>query len=367
MGTPGRAGRGRACRRRGSRRPSAGSGRCRRGRLVGLLRAGVEAASPRRLGRRGAAGAVVGRRCSRSSTATQRPAAASRRAARHSVSEAAGDLTSFSGDLGVDRADAVGGAPRGQPAGAAGRLLGVADPPAVEDHAVAEVGPLLLRHQLGDLGLDLDRVLLRGPAEPADQPAEVGVDGQPGDAEGVAEDDVGRLAARRPGRVTRSAIRPGTSPSNRSTSAWLRPRTEFAFARKKPVGLRISSSSARSAPAQGDGVGVAGEQRRRHLVDHLVGGLRRQHGGDQQLEGVGEVELAVRVGVDDGELAGHPPGPAGAGQRRLGRVERRRAGAGRARRATEAGGAGVGGRARREPPGRARDAGSRRAPTRVRA
>jgi hypothetical protein len=53
-----------------------------------------------------------------------------------------------------------------------------------------------------------------------------------------------------PGSVTRSAIRPGTSPPKRSTSAWLSPSTEFVFARKNPVGLRISSTSARSAPAR---------------------------------------------------------------------------------------------------------------------
>ena len=44
-------------------------------------------------------------------------------------------------------------------------------------------------------------------------------------------------------------MRPGTSPSNRSTSACASPSAEFALARKKPVGLRIVSSSSRSAPA----------------------------------------------------------------------------------------------------------------------
>ncbi len=52
-----------------------------------------------------------------------------------------------------------------------------------------------------------------------------------------------------PGRETRSSRRAGTSPSNRSTSAWPIPMTDWALARKKPVGRRISSSSARSADA----------------------------------------------------------------------------------------------------------------------
>ena len=53
----------------------------------------------------------------------------------------------------------------------------------------------LLREQRADRVLDLDRVGLVGPAEPAHQPAEVGVDGDAGDAEGVAQHDVGGLAA----------------------------------------------------------------------------------------------------------------------------------------------------------------------------
>ena len=69
------------------------------------------------------------------------------------------------------------------------------------------------------------------------------------------------------------------------------------MARKNPVGLRIASISSRSAPARSAAVGVLREQRRRDLVDHDVGGLRGQHGGDEQLQRALEVELAVRIGV----------------------------------------------------------------------
>ena len=46
-----------------------------------------------------------------------------------------------------------------------------------------------------DLVLDLDRVGLLGPPEATRQAAEVGVDGDAGDVEGVAEHDVGGLAS----------------------------------------------------------------------------------------------------------------------------------------------------------------------------
>ena len=58
-----------------------------------------------------------------------------------------------------------------------------------------------------------------------------------------------------PGRVTRSASRPGTSPSKRSTMAALRLITEFVLARKKPVGRSTASISSRSAPASASAVG----------------------------------------------------------------------------------------------------------------
>ena len=77
----------------------------------------------------------------------------------------------------------------------------------------------LRREQRADLGLDLVRVGLGGPAEAADQPAEVGVHG---DARARRR----RCPAPRwpscdptPGSVTSSASVSGTSPSNRSTSA----------------------------------------------------------------------------------------------------------------------------------------------------
>ena len=52
-----------------------------------------------------------------------------------------------------------------------------------------------------------------------------------------------------PGRVTSSFSRPGTSPPNRSQSAWPRPIRLVALAWKKPVDWMIFSSSSRSAPA----------------------------------------------------------------------------------------------------------------------
>jgi hypothetical protein len=63
----------------------------------------------------------------------------------------------------------------------------------------------------------------------------VGVDGDAGDAEGVAQHDVGGLAADA-GQGDEVLQPPGTSPVERSTSAAPSLSRESVLARKKPVG-----------------------------------------------------------------------------------------------------------------------------------
>ena len=63
-----------------------------------------------------------------------------------------------------------------------------------------------------------------------------------------------------------------------------------------------------------------GEQRRRHLVDHLVGALGRQDGGDDQLPGRAMIELAPGVGIASWRGRGRSPGPGSCGQRRFSRA-----------------------------------------------
>ena len=111
-----------------------------------------------------------------------------------------------------------------------------------------------------------------------------------------------------PGSSTRSLSRGGTWPSCRSTRAALSLSSDSVLARKNPSGPMIPSRASRSAAAIAGGVGVGREQGRPHRVDPLVGGLGAQDGHHEQLEGVVEVELALRVGVGVGE---HPVDPAG--------------------------------------------------------
>ena len=113
-----------------------------------------------------------------------------------------------------------------------------------------------------------------------------------------------------PGSVTRSSSLPGTSPSNRSTSAAPRPISDDRLvpeeAGRPDQLLQLGAVGARVV----GGGAVAGEQRRGDQVDPPSVRLRGQDDRDDQLERVGEVELAVRVRVGLGQHPRHPAGPA---------------------------------------------------------
>ena len=71
----------------------------------------------------------------------------------------------------------------------------MADPTTVEDHPVTEQRPVAALNKLTNRVFHLDRIGLFGPSPTPDQPAEVGIDGNAGDAESVAEDHIGGLAS----------------------------------------------------------------------------------------------------------------------------------------------------------------------------
>src|SRR5450759_2587442 len=134
-------------------------------------------------------------------------------------------------------------------AGGAVGLAGVADPAPVHDQAQPEVGPLLRRQHLADLGLDLDRVLLRVRPSLALRRVTWVSTASPGKPKATPRTTLAVLRPT-PGSVTRSSIRGGTWPSKRSTSALAQPMLDRVLALKKPVGWIIASSSAGSASAK---------------------------------------------------------------------------------------------------------------------
>ena len=61
------------------------------------------------------------------------------------------------------------------------------------DEKVREMGPLLFRHDLHEIELDLDRVVFFGETYPLAHATHMGIDHNPGNSKGVSENDIGRL------------------------------------------------------------------------------------------------------------------------------------------------------------------------------
>jgi hypothetical protein len=144
--------------------------------------------------------------------------------------------------------------------------------------------------------LGLDRIGLLGPAETPDQPAEVGVHGDAGDAEGVAEDHVGGLATHA-----------GELDQVLHTRRHLPAVTGDQGCGQLEQGLGLGPEEAERADdalqvlarrrCHRRRVGIGGEQSGTHGVDPAVGRLGTEDGDDEELERVVEVQLAARVGV----------------------------------------------------------------------
>ena len=83
---------------------------------------------------------------------------------------------------------------------------------------LAKTNLVAFRNQCSKIGFDLVRVFFSGQAEPASKPSDVCVDTDCGQIEGVAPQDVGRLASYS-GQGNQITSDSGTAPSKRSTSA----------------------------------------------------------------------------------------------------------------------------------------------------
>ncbi len=196
----------------------------------------------------------------------------------------------------------------GQHAHPARRFAGVAHPATVKDHPVTEQRPLLAFDEFADGVLDLDRVLLGRPAPPPNQAPEMGVDGDSGDVERIAQDDVRGLTPHTGQRhqlvhgVGQFAVE---SLDQRLTQADQRRRfiaiktgganESFEFF---AIGLRVIQCGA-----------ITEEQRRGGEIYPLVRALRRQNRRHRELQRRAEVQLAVRIGKRLCEFAIHPAGP----------------------------------------------------------
>jgi hypothetical protein len=167
----------------------------------------------------------------------------------------------------------------------------------VQHQGGTEPDPLLLRDDAHQVLLDLLQFLLDGQAEALADAGDVGIDDDTaGDAEGVGEDDVGRLTgdAGQGGQLLNGARHLAAEVLDEGLAGVLNgPGLVAVEAGRPEVVLQLGERGL----GEGAGVGVLGEQAGGDLVDALVGGLGGEDGGHEQLQGRVPVELVACVGV----------------------------------------------------------------------
>src|SRR4029450_8572659 len=174
---------------------------------------------------------------------------------------------------------------------------------AMPDDVMAQLGPVLRRKECADRDLDLVRVSLGGPSEAADEPSEMGVHTDAGNAEAVAEYHIGGLASH-PWESHQVLHALGYFAAEPLGEGSTKLDQRVGLGPKEARGLdQLLQLRAISGGVRG-GVRIAGEDHRCDQVDPLVGGLCGQDGGNEEFEWIAEIELDVGVGVCSRSRAG---------------------------------------------------------------
>ena len=169
-----------------------------------------------------------------------------------------------------------------------------------------EQRPQLARNERHERELDLHRVGLVREPQPVREPRHVRVDDHTRDPVGVPEHDIRGLPSDAPQRG-QLLERARYIPAMLGHDVGARLADRLRLVAEEP--RRVDRLLERSLVGGGErrGVGIRGEQRRRHLVDALVGALGGEDRRDQQLERRAEVERALRIRVELLELLDHRP------------------------------------------------------------
>src|SRR5947208_1733583 len=167
----------------------------------------------------------------------------------------------------------------------------------VQDQRVREPRPLVARHERHQVALDLHRVLLCRQTEQRRESLQVGVDHAPFVlAEPGAEHDVRGLAAHT-GELNQLLHGVGYRTSMALDQRLRHPDDGFGLVAEEPRAVDLLLQDLRVGAGVVLRRAILREQRRGDQVDPRVGGLRRQDGGDQQLERALVVQRAGGVGI----------------------------------------------------------------------
>jgi len=171
----------------------------------------------------------------------------------------------------------------------------------MEDEPVGKEGPILLANEFHQHRLDFFRIGLAGKAKAGGEARDVGVDHDADvDVVRVAEDDIGGFASN--ARELHERVHGGGDfPIVVLDEKAAAGADVFGLVAVKADGPEVVLKGGRIGVGIVAGGAIFFKERRSDLVDLNVRALRRKDGGDEKLERAGEIEFAVRTGIDLGQ------------------------------------------------------------------
>ncbi len=167
--------------------------------------------------------------------------------------------------------------------------------------------PVWSLHERLKVALDGIGVVMNREAKTPSQSADMRVDGDTGDAEGVAEYHVGGLAPD-PAQSDQVLHRCGDLPVVPLDEVPRKPEEGLRLRAEEPCRPHEFLNPLAGRCRKGHGVGVGGEEGGGDLVDPDVRALRGEYGRDEQLERIPEVKFTASVRVFLSEEAEDPTG-----------------------------------------------------------
>ena len=167
---------------------------------------------------------------------------------------------------------------------------------AVKDGAMTEDRPLFFGNRAHQIPFHFDGILFFGKSQTPAQTADMRIDRNPWNAETISENDVGRLTsdAWKRHEIVQIAGHLSAELFDDDVAALF---DVFRLVAKESRRLNEFLEFVQIRAGEIFGRGVAGKQRRSHHVDAFVGALRRQDGGDQQLQGPIVMQRAMGIRI----------------------------------------------------------------------
>lgn len=164
------------------------------------------------------------------------------------------------------------------------------------DHALRQIGPLFLRYQGADFEFDFHRIVLDSPVETSAQSTEMRIYRNARNSESMPQHNVCRFATNA-GKQNQLFESLRNFPSKICHDLHGQTLDVLGFSSEEPCRVDQDLDGMKVSLRELLHVRIFLEKCRGHGIYALIGALRREHRSHQQLQGVGEVQFTMNIGV----------------------------------------------------------------------